>query len=78
MNISLPEAMKDFIDLQVKANCYNTRSEYLRDLVRREWDRERMRNLITEGGASSSRRNASMLMARHKQTLNKRQRKMKR
>ena len=58
MNISLPEAMKDFIDTQVATRGYGTSSEYVRDLIRREQDRERLRGLLMEGLASGSGRAA--------------------
>lgn len=49
MNISLPEAMKEFIDAQVATRGYGTSSEYVRDLIRREQDREKLRGLLLEG-----------------------------
>jgi antitoxin ParD1/3/4 len=52
MNISLPEDLKSFIDGQV-AGRYSTSSEYVRELIRREQDRQRLRDLLLEGAASS-------------------------
>ena len=52
MNISLPESMKDFVDAQVAERGYGTSSEYIRDLIRREQDREKLRGLLLEGAAS--------------------------
>jgi antitoxin ParD1/3/4 len=52
MNISLPDEMKEFIDRQVSEGSYGTGSEYLRDLIRREQERLRLRSLILEGMAS--------------------------
>jgi antitoxin ParD1/3/4 len=52
MNISLPDSMKEFIDGQVADKGYGTSSEYVRDLIRREQDREKLRTLILEGAAS--------------------------
>lgn len=52
MNVSLPKSMKDFIDTQVAKRSYSTSSEYLRDLVRREQDREHLRGLLLEGAKS--------------------------
>ena len=52
MNISLPEALKAFIDDQVAERGYATSSEYIRELIRRERDRERLRVLIDDGAAS--------------------------
>ena len=52
MNISLPDSMRDFIDEQVAEKGYGTSSEYVRDLIRRERDREKLRALILEGASS--------------------------
>jgi antitoxin ParD1/3/4 len=49
MNISLPDSMKTFIDEQVAEKGYGTSSEYVRDLIRREQDREKLRALLIEG-----------------------------
>ena len=52
MNISLPDDMKDFIDRQVTERGYGTSNELLRDLIRREQDRQQLRRLLIEGAAS--------------------------
>ena len=39
MNISLPSALKSFVDERVSQGAYGTSSEYVRELIRR--DRER-------------------------------------
>lgn len=52
MNISLPEELKAFVDQQVGSRGYTSSSEYVRELIRRERDRERLRALILEGAAS--------------------------
>lgn len=52
MNISLPEALKAFVDEQVAGGGYGTSSEYVRDLIRKELDRQRVRDLLLEGAAS--------------------------
>jgi antitoxin ParD1/3/4 len=52
MNISLPDDMKEFIARETAERGYGTASEYVRDLVRREQDRQKMRALILEGMAS--------------------------
>ena len=36
MNISLPEALKAFVDEQVATRGYSTSSEYVRELIRRD------------------------------------------
>ena len=52
MNISLPEALKDFVNDQVSARGYTTSSEYVRELIRKDQDRQRLRALLLEGAAS--------------------------
>ena len=52
MNISLPESLKTFIDSQVAERGYATSSEYIRELVRRDLDRENLRGLLLEGAGS--------------------------
>jgi antitoxin ParD1/3/4 len=53
MNISLPESMKSFVDEQVASRGYGTSSEYLRELIRKDQDRTRLRSLLLEGAASA-------------------------
>lgn len=53
MNISLPEALKVFVDQQVSGRGYGTSSEYVRELIRKDQDRQRLRNLLLEGAASA-------------------------
>ena len=52
MNISLPEPLKAFVDDQVGARGYSSSSEYVRELIRKEQDRQKLRNLLLEGAAS--------------------------
>ena len=52
MNISLPEALKHFVDQQVGPRGYSTSSEYVRELIRKDQDRQRLRGLLLEGAAS--------------------------
>ena len=53
MNISLPEGLKVFVDEQVASRGYGTSSEYVRELIRRDQDRQRLRSLLLEGGSSN-------------------------
>jgi antitoxin ParD1/3/4 len=53
MNISLPEALKTFVDEQVAGRGYGTSSEYVRELIRRDQDRQHLRGLLLEGASSS-------------------------
>lgn len=55
MNISLPDALKSFVDRQVSTRGYSTSSEYVRELIRRDQDRQRLRSLLLEGAASPPR-----------------------
>ena len=52
MNISLPDALKSFVDAQVSEGGYGTSSEYVRDLIRKEQERLRLRGLLLEGAES--------------------------
>jgi antitoxin ParD1/3/4 len=52
MNISLPDALKVFVDEQVSGRGYGTSSEYVRELIRKDQGRQRLRALLLEGGAS--------------------------
>ena len=49
MNISLPEELKAFVDQQVASRGYTSSSEYVRELIRKEQDREKLRGLLLEG-----------------------------
>jgi len=53
MNISLPEALKSFVDEQVAGRGYGTSSEYVRELIRNDQDRQRLCRLLLEGGSSA-------------------------
>jgi len=46
MNISLPDGMKSFVDQQVSARGYGTSSEYVRELIRKDQDIQRLRALL--------------------------------
>ena len=52
MNISLSEALKTFVDDQVGERGYSSSSEYVRELIRKNRDRRRLRGLLLEGAAS--------------------------
>lgn len=53
MNISLPESLKSFVDEQVASRGYGTSSEYVRELIRRDQERQCLRGLLLEGAASA-------------------------
>lgn len=52
MNISLPDTLKSFVDEQVASRGFGTSSEYVRPLIRKDRDRQRLRDLLLEGAAS--------------------------
>lgn len=53
MNISLPDALKAFVDEQVSQRGYGTSSEYVRELIRKDQDRLQLRALLLAGAASN-------------------------
>jgi len=53
MNISLPETLKAFVDQQVAGRGYGTSSEYVRELIRKDQDRQRLRRLLLDGAESA-------------------------
>ena len=54
MNISLPATLKSFVDEQVVKRGYATSSEYVRELIRADQDRDRLRELLLDGAASKA------------------------
>lgn len=57
LNVSIPPALKDWIDHRVAEGRYSSASDYVRDLVRRDQeaepdDVEWVRGLVAEGLAS--------------------------
>ena len=58
VNVSLPEGLKSWADARVAAGRYSSTSDYVRDLMRRDQEREeRLRRLqmaIDEGLASGA------------------------
>lgn len=53
MNISLPDSLKSFVDEQVTQRGYGTSSEYVRELIRKDQDRQHLRSLLLEGAGSA-------------------------
>jgi antitoxin ParD1/3/4 len=53
MNISLPDTLKSFVDEQVATRGFGTSSEYVRDLIRKDLDRQRLRSLMLQGADST-------------------------
>jgi antitoxin ParD1/3/4 len=52
MNVSLPEELKTFVDSQTRRGGYGSTSEFVRDLIRREQDRQQLRALLLDGASS--------------------------
>lgn len=53
MNISLPDKLKSFVDEQVASRGFGTSSEYVRELIRKDQDRQHLRGLLLDGAASA-------------------------
>ena len=56
MNVSLPDAMKDWVETQAASGRYANASDYVRDLIRRDQEKTekiaRLKALIDEGRES--------------------------
>ena len=57
LNVSIPPALKSWIDMRVAEGRYSSASDYVRDLVRRDQDSaddetEWLKGLVAEGLAS--------------------------
>jgi len=53
LNISMPKAMREWIDSQIKAGEYANASDYIRDLIRHDQrQRDRLRLALIEGEKS--------------------------
>jgi antitoxin ParD1/3/4 len=50
--VSLPDELKSFVDDRVDDGGYGSTSEYVRDLIRRDQDRDRLRRLLLDGAGS--------------------------
>jgi len=53
MNVSLPDQMKDWVEAQARTGRYSNASDYVRDLIRRDQERQQaiaeIQELVTEG-----------------------------
>ncbi|TKD12557.1 type II toxin-antitoxin system ParD family antitoxin [Rhodobacter capsulatus] len=56
MNVSLPDPMKAWVEAQTQDGRYSNASDYVRDLIRRDQDRQQaiadLQQLVDEGLAS--------------------------
>ena len=53
MNVSLPDGLKAFVEEQVSSRGYGTASEYVRELIRKDQERQRLRGLLLAGAGSA-------------------------
>jgi len=53
MNVSLPDELRSYVDEQVNDGEYGSTSEYVRDLIRRDKNRQQLRRVLLDGAASS-------------------------
>ena len=57
LNISLPAPLREWIEAQVKGGRYGNASEYVRELIRRDQERqahERLEHLLLDGVESGT------------------------
>ena len=55
MNIAMPDTMKEWVEAQVNTGQYGNASEFMRDLIRHEQERQKIdafQRLIDEAAAS--------------------------
>lgn len=52
MNVSLPDELKSYVEGRVDQRGYGSTSEYVRDLIRRDQEREQLRALLLVGASS--------------------------
>ena len=48
MNVSLPDTLRDWVEEQVKSGKYASTSDYIRDLIRHDQDRQDKRKALIE------------------------------
>ena len=53
INISLSEALKNFVGARVAGGADGAGGEYVREQIRRDWDRRQLRRLLLDGAASA-------------------------
>lgn len=52
MNVSLPDDLRAFVEVQVQEGGYGSISEYVRELIRRDFERRQLRAALLEGASS--------------------------
>lgn len=53
MKISLPETLKGFVNEQVAGRGYGKSSKYVRELIRKDQDRQRLLRMLLDGAESA-------------------------
>ena len=53
INVSLPESLKSFVDEQVASRGYGTGGGYVRELIRKDLERQTLRGLLRQGAKSA-------------------------
>lgn len=53
MNFFLPDALKSFADAQINPCGYGTSSEYVREPIRKDQERQQLRGLLLAGAATA-------------------------
>jgi antitoxin ParD1/3/4 len=57
LNVSLPKALKDYVEMRIRNGGYSTASEYVRELIREDQRRQAMEKLellLVEGATSGT------------------------
>jgi antitoxin ParD1/3/4 len=54
LNVSLPDAMRSFVDGEVASGDYGTASAYIQQLIRRDKRRAEVRQMLLDGIVSGS------------------------
>ena len=69
MNVSLPDPMKEWVELQTQTGRYSNASDYVRDLIRRDQERKdkiaHMQALVDEALESGVSENSMEEILRH-------------
>ena len=66
LNVSMPDAMREWIDAQIEAGEYANASDYIRDLIRHDQrQRDRVRLALIEGERSGVSKRTATDIARH-------------
>lgn len=71
LNVSMPKAMREWIDAQIEAGVYANASDYIRDLIRHDQrQRDKLRLALIEGEKSGiSKRSVSDIARNAKRRL---------